>query len=266
MSAALSMSDALFGRRPGAGAPQYSLPPGTDYVIQIDARQGLAALVTALPLPLRNAVVHGPDANAIATLSGFYGGGGSALPLPPAFTSGVHGAVSYPVLSVRTTPHVYNLKPLTPGNVVAGGSLGGAVFTAGQGFSLQQGRRYSVTTKTSSGALPASFQGQTVASVQAQLDSAGIRSTVLSVKYSPDGTTLFIEEDHCGPTIPTSNPVKVLDGGLSVTSSYADMGAASCGAMQPAGWSTTKKAVVFGGGAAVVLIVAAAGSKAAGWW
>ena len=138
--------------------------------------------------------------------------------------------------------------------------IGSGGVGASQGIALTQGQRYSLTVKaTGGGPLPASFQGQTQASIQAQLNAASIAATVVSVKYSPDGTTLFIEEDHCGPSSATANPNS--SGG--VTTSYAPMGPGACGA---AGWSTTKKAVVFGGGAVVLAAVVAAGTKAAGLW
>ena len=146
--------------------------------------------------------------------------------------------------------------------------LVGGVSTGGTPFPLTQGQRISVMIKSNSGALPGGFGSPsaplTNAQLQAQLDAAGIQSTVRSVNYSADGTTLFVEEDHCGPTTSTSNPFVAPDG--SVTTSYQDLAGGQCGAVQPAGWSKTKKAVVFGGGAVVLAVVVAGGTKAAGLW
>ena len=149
-------------------------------------------------------------------------------------------------------------------SLVGGASAGiGAVA-----FPLQQGQRYSLQIKSNSGALPSGFGSPSnqlsIAALQAQLNAAGVQSTVVSVKYAVDGTTLILEEDHCGPTTSTSNPFVSPDG--SVTTTYQGMPGAQCGAIAPAGWSGTKKLVVFGGGAVVLAAVVAAGTKAAGLW
>jgi len=147
-------------------------------------------------------------------------------------------------------------------------SLVGGVSSGAAVFPLTQGQRISLQIKSNSGALPGAFGSPSaplsVAALQAQLDAAGVAATVVSVKYSADGTTLFLEEDHCGPTTSTSNPFVAPDG--SVTTTYQSMGAGQCGAVVPAGWSTTKKVVVLGGGAVVLAAVVAAGTKAAGLW
>jgi len=195
------------------------------------------------------------------------------LGIPASISS---GSTPGPVLSGGASP--IKLVPITLGGAVAtssgklvpvvSGLLDGvpSKFGGGAGINaplqLQQGQRYSITIK-SSGQLPSGYP-TTVSDLQAQLNAAGIQSTVVSVKPSSDGTTLFVEFDHCGPTSSIANPTVASDGSVTITSTYQVMGAAT--ACTAPGWSPTKKAVVFGGGAAAVLVVAAGATKAAGWW
>lgn len=275
MAAALSMSEALFGRQVGAGAPWPTLRQGDKFAVTIQVAAADSALpLSQLGVPTTMSVgasvgLKGPpDSLGFVTYSftGTYSGK-TPFAIPALFmgvtTHGQYTGRNATVLAATSTPAGHVVIGGIPIHIL-GGSSGGVGVVLQQ---LKQGRRYSLTIRAASGGvLPASlgsYSSQlTKEQIQAQVDAAGIQSTVVSVKYAPDSKALVLEEDHCGPTINTSNPYT--SGG--VTTTFADMGAASCGAVQPAGWSTTKKAVVFGGGALALAVVAAGATKAAGLW
>ena len=277
MTAALSLSEALFGRPPvGAGAGLPTLQPGDKFAIsvQIPSSWGSTPLqslgVPAALLVKPSFGLTGPpdiSGNIVKSWTGIYSGPG-----PMQILSLYTGATIVTVLSASVLAHggkivvVGTTWHLPGGLPVSVGIIGGKIPPGVNApFSLQQGQRYSLTIKASGGALPASFPTDK-AGLQAQIDAAGIQATVVSAKVSPDGTTLFVEEDHCAPNTTVANPTVITDGGVTVTTNYQVMGAGSCSAVQPVGWSSTKKVVVYGGAATAVIAAAAVGTKLAGWW
>jgi hypothetical protein len=164
-------------------------------------------------------------------------------------------APKYPSIWNGTTCVVNAIILHTPsGSPGAGASLGtGISKTAPPApFVLTQGHRIQATT-TVPGGLPADFQGQTVATLQAQINKnlgVGV-ATVISVTY-PNATTLVVVEDHCGPTQTTTSPFVTTDGGVTITTNYLDMGLGKCAPPAAPGMSTGEIAAVAGGGAIVL--------------
>lgn len=119
---------------------------------------------------------------------------------------------------------------------------------AGLALTLQTGHRYAIEARADSGPLPASFQGATVERIQADMNAAGIAVNIVSVKYAPDGSALYVEEDHCGSATTVVSPTTA----NGVTTTYTDMGPAStCAAT---GMSKGEKVAIGVGVAAVIAV------------
>jgi len=157
--------------------------------------------------------------------------------------------------------------PFNPGGGVPPGGGGGPTKpppSTGQSFTYVQGHRIqSVASVAAGGSLPSSVAGETVASVQAQFDSAAAGAfKVVSVSITGQSATVIA--DYCGATKSLPEPSTGNSSeGTPLTFTHADLGASppgtSCGAAPgtptpPSSSSSATTTAVVGGGLALALL------------
>jgi hypothetical protein len=245
-------------RHVGVGASAVTLQPGDFFKMSIDISQG-GNPALAIPANL-NASGFGGN------FSGRYTGTTPYRLYPGNFVyldTAQNRLYSYDVLSASVTPSapiVFQGPPApvytavnTPLSTSTNGSsvdpsLGATTYGAGV-FTFVPGHRIQSTATASGGAMPASFSGMTVASMQALVDPTQFK--VVSVSY-PSPLTMSVVYDYTGPSKTIGSPVTFAAGAVTMKTTYMDQGPS------PSAASSSSKTLYYVAGAGVLSAAAIA--------